>query len=61
MSAKPAKSLSNLAERAVGAILKAAAIQAERLSRRVRRLAPTEEAQGGNYTARASGSRLVER
>ena len=47
-------SLSKLAERAVGAILKAAAIQAERLSRRVWRLAPMEEAQGGNYTARAA-------
>jgi|GEM_PF-1034306 len=48
-------SLSKLAERAVGAILKAAAIQAERLSRRVWRYSPTKEAQIGNYTERTTG------
>ncbi len=47
-------SLSKLAERAVGAILKAAAIQAERLSRRIWRHALTEEAQGGNYATCAT-------
>lgn len=50
LEARCCGSLSKLAERAVGAILKAAAIQVERLSRRVWQFAQPEEAQGDGRT-----------